>query len=45
MGVVTGATSGARARVRVSFGKPVRFEPGTGYAEATTILEQAVREA
>ena len=34
-----------RARVRVSFGKPVRFEPGTGYAEATTILEQAVREA
>ena len=34
-----------RARVRVSIGEPVRFAPGTTYAEATAKLEQAVREA
>jgi long-chain acyl-CoA synthetase len=35
-----------RARVRVSIGKPIRFRRGeTSYTEATTVLEQAVREA
>ncbi len=34
-----------RARVRVSIGEPVRFEPGTSYADATAALEKAVREA
>ncbi len=34
-----------RARVRVSVGEPIRFEPGTSYAEATERLEQAVRNA
>lgn len=34
-----------RARVRVSVGEPVRFPPGTSYQEATTRLEEAVRNA
>jgi len=34
-----------RARVRVSIGEPIRFEQGTGYAEATAMLEEAVRKA
>ncbi|MGH2633717.1 MAG: 1-acyl-sn-glycerol-3-phosphate acyltransferase [Tepidiformaceae bacterium] len=34
-----------RARVRVSIGEPLRFDPGTPYAEATERLERAVREA
>ncbi len=34
-----------RARVRVSIGEPVRFEPGTSYEEATARLEAAVRNA
>jgi len=34
-----------RARVRVSIGEPLRFDPGTGYAEATERLERAVRDA
>ncbi len=34
-----------RARVRVNVGEPMRFAPGTGFAEATAMLEQAVREA
>ncbi len=34
-----------RARVRVSVGQPVVFEPGTSYTDATATLEQAVREA
>lgn len=33
------------ARVRVSIGEPIRFPPGTGYAEATAMLEEAVRNA
>lgn len=34
-----------RARVRVNIGEPVRFAPGTDYAEATRKLEEAVRTA
>jgi 1-acyl-sn-glycerol-3-phosphate acyltransferase len=34
-----------RAKVEVHIGTPVTFEPGTSYAEATAVLEQAVREA
>ncbi|MCX7617099.1 AMP-binding protein [Tepidiforma sp.] len=34
-----------RARVRVSIGEPIRFEPGTSYQEATARLEEAVRNA
>ncbi len=34
-----------RARVRVSIGAPIRFAPGTDYAEATSKLEEAVRTA
>lgn len=34
-----------RAKVEVHIGSPLRFEPGTSYAEATTALERAVREA
>jgi len=34
-----------RARVRVSIGEPIRFEPGTSYQEATRRLEEAVRNA
>ncbi|MEO8538518.1 MAG: AMP-binding protein [bacterium] len=34
-----------RARVRVSIGAPVSFPPGTGYHEATAMLEEAVRNA
>ncbi|WP_322818723.1 AMP-binding protein [Tepidiforma sp.] len=34
-----------RARVRVSIGEPIRFPPGTSYQEATTRLEEAVRNA
>ncbi|MCO5200747.1 MAG: AMP-binding protein [Chloroflexi bacterium] len=34
-----------RARVRVSIGEPIHFEQGTGYAEATAMLEEAVRNA
>jgi long-chain acyl-CoA synthetase len=34
-----------RARVRVSIGEPIRFPQGTGYAEATAKLEEAVRNA
>lgn len=34
-----------RARVRVSVGEPIRFGQGTNYAEATAMLEEAVRNA
>jgi long-chain acyl-CoA synthetase len=34
-----------RARVRVTIGEPVRLAPGTGYNEATAMLEEAVRNA
>ncbi|HEY4668422.1 MAG TPA: AMP-binding protein [Tepidiformaceae bacterium] len=34
-----------RARVRVNVGEPLRFEPGTSYADATRRLQKAVREA
>lgn len=34
-----------RARVRVSFGEPIHFPQGTGYAKATAMLEEAVRNA
>jgi long-chain acyl-CoA synthetase len=34
-----------RAKVLVSIGQPVTFEPGTDYHEATGILEAAVRDA
>ncbi|GIW13855.1 MAG: AMP-binding protein [Tepidiforma sp.] len=34
-----------RARVRVSIGEPIRFEPGISYQEATARLEEAVRNA
>jgi len=34
-----------RAHVRVSIGPPLRFAPGTGHAEATALLEEAVRSA
>lgn len=34
-----------RARVRVNIGEPIRFSPGTDYAEATRKLEEAVRTA
>ncbi|HEX6031810.1 MAG TPA: AMP-binding protein [Tepidiformaceae bacterium] len=34
-----------RARVRVNVGEPVSFAPGTTYAEATAMLEEAVRDA
>jgi long-chain acyl-CoA synthetase len=34
-----------RARVRVSVGEPIRFAQGTNYAQATAMLEEAVRNA
>lgn len=34
-----------RATVRVNIGAPLRIPPGTSYAEATALLEQAVRDA
>jgi long-chain acyl-CoA synthetase len=34
-----------RARVRVSVGEPIRVPASMGYAEATALLERAVREA
>ena len=34
-----------RANVRVNIGKPIRFDQGTSYAEATAALEHAVRTA
>jgi long-chain acyl-CoA synthetase len=34
-----------RARVRVNVGEPIRFEPGTSYADATRRLQKAVRSA
>lgn len=35
----------SRGRVRVSVGPPVRIEPGTSYAEAAVLLQEAVRDA
>jgi 1-acyl-sn-glycerol-3-phosphate acyltransferase len=34
-----------RAKVRVNVGEPLTFAPGTGYAEATARLQEAVRSA
>jgi len=34
-----------RAKVRVSIGRPIRFAPGTDFAEAVRMLEEAVRTA
>lgn len=34
-----------RAKVVVNIGRPIRFERGVSYQEATALLEQAVREA
>jgi 1-acyl-sn-glycerol-3-phosphate acyltransferase len=34
-----------RANVRINIGKPISFEKGTSYAEATAALEHAVRTA
>ncbi|MFN0094638.1 MAG: lysophospholipid acyltransferase family protein [Dehalococcoidia bacterium] len=34
-----------RARVKVSIGRPISIPPRTGHAEATAMLERAVREA
>lgn len=34
-----------RGRVRITVGPPLRIPPGTAYADAVTLMEQAVREA
>ena len=41
--LVSHGRGGRRESVSVHFGSPLRFSPGTSYAEATQIIEDAVR--